>query len=271
MTRISEPLLKEAPRELARREGGICRGEQVFELRDDVRRSIPLALTPQGREQFLHWFIVLGGQRETGATLADLLAYLFEQDSLPDRGLAASYRVHPDWQKRWPNALTSAGWDSFKCGLAAEFGITERWLGDASLPPDHELPADSSELGANVLGLFRHTSGLQQNAVAVVGALAEAGVKLSLRDIPMAFHRDPRRRRGFDGLERYPVTLLDIGLDMTAAEVYRRAGLYQREDRYRIAVWSWELEQLPEEWHDRAEGFDEVWAPTEFIAAAVRP
>ena len=93
----------------------------------------------------------------------------------------------------------------------------------------------------------------------------------ALRDVPMGFHRDGRPRAGFDALEEYPVTLLDTGLDMPAAEAYRLAGLHPRPGVYRVAIWSWELEQLPAGWHHHGDGVDEAWAPTTFIADALKP
>ena len=263
------PPLDGPPRAVANRDGRLAVGESVYEVRDDVRRALPLALTPAGRRLYFEWFLD-GGRHETAATLADLLLALFDQDARPDRGLVASYLVQPAWQAKFPDALTPRGWTAFKAWIADEYSVPGRWLRYAKLPPRYAATPQAS-LGVNVLGLFRHTSGLQQNVVAVVEALATAGVHLSLRDLPMPYHRDDRPRTGFDGLERFPVTLLDIGLDMPTADAYRIAGLHPQPGVRRIAVWSWELEQLPHEWLDRGRDIDEVWAPTTFIAEAVRP
>jgi glycosyltransferase involved in cell wall biosynthesis len=254
-----------SPREVAFRDGRLARGEKVYELREDVREAFPLALTPAGREAFLDWFL-REGRDELGVGVADVLRYLFEQDGRPDRGLAATYRVQPTWQAAHPDALTPGGWEPFKQWVARRYGIGGRWLRGARLPQE-----TGPRLGVNVIGLFRHTSGLQRNAVEVVDALRSAGVETSLRDVPTRFQRDDRPRAGFDGLERFPVTIIDIGLDVPVAEAYRLAGLHRRGGVYRVAVWSWELEQLPPGWHDRGKDVDEIWAPTNFIAGAVLP
>src|SRR5262249_59452113 len=91
-----------------------------------------------------------------------------------------------------------------------------------------------------------------------------------LRDVPMPHNRDGRPRTGFDELERFPVTILITGLAMPVPEAYRLAGLHRRPDVYRVAVWWWELEQIPAEWLDRGRDVDEVWAPTPVIASAPR-
>jgi glycosyltransferase involved in cell wall biosynthesis len=51
---------------------------------------------------------------------------------------------------------------------------------------------------------------------------------------------------------------------------YPLCGLDRRRDVYRIAVWYWELEQVPPEWKRHARLLNEIWAPTRFIADAMR-
>jgi glycosyltransferase involved in cell wall biosynthesis len=269
LAEASLPPLTAGPRTLAVGEGDAARGDKVYELREDVRRAIPLALTPAQRGAYLRWFLVAGGRHETDATLADLLHSLLNQDAAPDRGLVASYLVQPAWQERFPQALTPTGWEPFKQWIASEYGINSRWLRRATLPAKYRTTPDLRP-GLNVLGLFRYTSGLQQAANSLVDGLTFAGLATELRDVPMAHNRDGRPRAGFDGLERFPVTILNTGLDMPVPEAYRIAGLHRRPDVYRIAVWWWELEQLPVDWLGRGRDVDEVWAPTAFIAAALR-
>ncbi|HEY2910298.1 MAG TPA: glycosyltransferase, partial [Gemmataceae bacterium] len=252
-------------------QGDRTRGEQLFELRDDLRREFPLGFTPAQRGDFLQWFCRYG-RTETDIAPLDVLRLLFELDAAPDRGLAAAYLVQPPWQARYPNALTREGWDDFKKGLAKEYGLRGRWLRRARLPREFasQTPLNPGELGVNAIGLFRYTSGLQQAAQAAVDALVGAGVQVALRDVPMAHHRDGRGRTGFLALERHPITLINTGLDLAIPEAYRLAGLHPRAGVYRIAQWWWELEQLPDAWRDRGRDVDEIWAPTAFIASALR-
>jgi glycosyltransferase involved in cell wall biosynthesis len=262
------PLLADSPREVAHLHGDAERGESVYELRPDVREAIPLALTPAHRGAFLRWFVEYG-RHETSASVVDVLRYLFEQDGRPDRGLAATYRVQPTWQAAQPHALTPGGWDEFKGWVADRHGVAGRWLREAHLATDTAEP--DARLGVNVIGLFRYTSGLKEAASAMVEALAAVGVRLSLRDVPRPTNRDGRRRAGFDGLERFPVTILNTGLDLGAEEAYRLSGLYRRGGVYRVAVWWWELNTVPPEWADRGLDVDEIWAPSAFVADALRP
>src|SRR4051812_23001233 len=102
----------------AARDGNLAAGEKVYELREDVRAAIPLALTPAGREAFLAWFLA-AGRHETDAAPADVLRLLSDHDARPDRGLAGTYLMNPAWQAAHPDALTPGGWDRFKRWVAA--------------------------------------------------------------------------------------------------------------------------------------------------------
>lgn len=255
-----------SPREWAFAHGRPVIGERLYELREDLRTIFPLGLTPAQRGDLFHWFCKYGDGC-FGLEPVDVLRRLFETDATPDRGLAATYRVQPAWQAKWPDALTPAGWGSFKQALAAEFNLRGRWLRRAAPPPEY---VGSGELGVNAIGLFRYNSGLQHAAQGMVDALASAGVQVSHRDVPMPTNWDGRGRDGFDGLERFPITLVNTGLDLAIPEAYRLAGLHPRPGTYRIAVWFWELEQLPHAWLGRGADVDEIWAPTQFIADAMK-
>ena len=127
-----------------------------------------------------------------------------------------------------------------------------------------------TQLGVNIIGLFRYTSGLQQAVRSTVESLNRCGVRTTLRDFPVLFLREPRNKTAFDGLENFDVTILNTGIDVPVAEAYRKCGLHSRAGVHRIGIWWWELETLPAAWHDRGDGVDEIWAPTEFIAQAMR-
>ena len=246
--------------------GDAARGELLYELRDDLRTHFPLGLTPAQRGAFLQWFARHGWDGIPTRPL-DLLAYLFELDATPDRGLVATYLVQPDWQAAQPDALTPEGWQPFKRWVTAKYGVRSGWLRRARLPRD--LPPARGD-GVNLLGFFRYVSGLQQAGLGVTDAFGAVGVPLALRDIPTRNNRDGRRRDSFLALEPHPVTVLNAGLDMPVPEAYRLAGLHPRPGVKRVAVWYWELEDVPAAWHDRGRDVDEVWAPTRFIADALR-
>jgi glycosyltransferase involved in cell wall biosynthesis len=42
------------------------------------------------------------------------------------------------------------------------------------------------------------------------------------------------------------------------------------EQLYRIGIWAWELEVLPKDWVEAIPNFHEIWAPTTFVAQAIK-
>lgn len=294
---------------------------RVFEFREDLREICPLALTPKSRGDFLSWLITYG--------LADFkhspeaaIWFHFELDEDPSRGLAASYRLHPEWQAAVQHGLTRFGWDELKAWVRNRYGFDAKWLKLATLPPQFRpwdelqllqrkfpelraaMPDDAGQLlrwakatpniakfadavwyaglendlrgglkdgaAVNVIGLFRYTSGLQQAVKGTVEALTRAGVRTELRDFPVLFLREPRNSQRFDAIELHDVTIVNTGIDLSIDEAYRKSGLQPCEGVHRVAIWWWEMEDLPAKWHGRSEGVDEIWAPTRFIADAMR-
>ncbi len=245
------------------------RVRRVFELRPDLREAYPFALTPHpDRRRFLEWLLVYGA-KDYGITADEALAWLFEQDALLDRGLRATYLLRPDWQEAVPHALTPAGWPVFIRFLRERHGLRGRWVGQARLT----LPfteADLAAPGVNVVGHFRYASGLQEAAFGVVKGLRRAGFRTSLRDLPVIFDCDWRDRERYQGLESFDTTVYVAAVNTFPAEWYPRAGLSMRPGVRRIAVWYWELEELPAEWVDKLGWADDVWAPTRFVADCFR-
>jgi glycosyltransferase involved in cell wall biosynthesis len=127
----------------------------------------------------------------------------------------------------------------------------------------------ASQPGVNVAGYFCFSSGLGEAARATVRGLDNAGVRTSCRDIPNSFP-DGLPRQDYLGLEVFDTTLLHLAPRPLIHLCYPAAGLRVRPDVYRIAVWYWELEAVPRAWRRHARHVREIWAPTRFIARAMR-
>ena len=241
------------------------RVRRVYELREDLRGVFPLGLTPRQRGEYLAWLLTYG---KTDFQLSPEAALWFhlELDEDPARGLAFTYRLQPEWQREHPEGLTAAGWPQLKAWVAHRYDFDCRWLRRATLAEPETTDRD----GVNVLGLFRYTSGLQQAVRSSVESLRRVGVSPNLRDYPVLFLREPHDRTRYDALERADITIVNTGIDTGVSDAFRKTGLHPREGVYRIGNWWWELEELPKMWHARGDEVDEIWAPTEFIAGAMR-
>lgn len=246
----------------------LIRGERalrVYELAPELREGLPLALTPTGREDFIGWAIT-HSSGEHRVTADEALALLAHTDKLPDRGLELSYRLNPEWQKAVPDALTGRGWKRLKAYLKTAHGLEGGWVRRAVLT--RAYPPKRGR-GVNVLAHFDYPSGLQQAADVLVEALHRAGYETSLRDLPFHFRGDPKAARKL-GLERFDTTIVVGAVNSFAPEWYRKAGLWMRPGVRRIALWSWELEEVPAEWVPDMQWPDEVWANSRFMADTYR-
>jgi glycosyltransferase involved in cell wall biosynthesis len=245
------------------------RVRRIFELRPDLREVFPLGYTPHGRRDLLAWLLGCG-QNEFGVSADECLRFLHEMDVRPDRGLVPHYLHNPEWQRIVPDALTTNGWPKLVEYLKAKYGIRGRWVRLLRLPHVvHTQPIDHT-VGVNVLAHFRYASGLQEAAFGITRGLTHAGVPMSLRDLPVIFPCDWTDRNRYDGLEAYDTTIYVAAANTFPHEWYPKAGLHARPGVRRIAVWYWELDEVPVDWRPHLQWADEVWAPTEFIAGAFR-
>jgi glycosyltransferase involved in cell wall biosynthesis len=240
------------------------RAMRVFELSQELRDGLALALTPAGREAFLNWAVHhSSGQHQV--TVQEALAWLAHQDAQADRGLELCYRLQPSWQEAVPNAL-NGGWQQLQHYIQRRYGLRGRWFQEAT--PVRQ-PSLNNRNGVNLVAHFEYASGLQQAALGLVDALHAADVATSLRDLPVTFRHDPQTPRRL-GLEEFDTTIFLAGLNTFPDEWYPKAGLWMRPGVKRIAVWYWEMEDVPPEWIARLHWADEVWAPTRFIADTFR-
>lgn len=237
----------------------------AYQQRPDIRESFPLGLTPRDRGLLFAW-MATHGTREIGFDVEDALSALFAQDTDIGRGIAETYRLQPRWQSAVPDGLSRTGWPKLKAWLTAEYGFDSHWFRTAFRPQDEPR----TTVDALVLGLFRYSSGLQQAALGMVHSLEQAGLQIGLRDVPGPALRENYTARPLDTLEVAPVTIVHTGLDMPVRDAYWRAGLAARSGVYRVGYWWWELESVPEEWQNRGQDVQEIWAPTRFIADALQ-
>lgn len=245
------------------------RVRRIFELRPDLREIFPLGFTPHGRRELLAWLLG-SGRSEYGVSTDECLRFLHEMDVRPDRGIVPHYLHNPEWQRAMPDALTSRGWPKLIEFLKSKYGIRGRWVRRLRLPQVVHTQPINRNAGVNVLAHFRYASGLQEAAFGITRGLTHAGVPLSLRDLPVIFPCDWTDRNRYDGLETFDTTIYVAAANTFPHEWYPKAGLHPRPGVKRIAVWYWELDEVPAGWRSHLQWADEVWAPTEFIAGTFR-
>lgn len=116
---------------------------QVYDHSIAVRLQHPLAETPGGRWRFLRWLLLCGMVRER-LTLEQLFWFVLETEEDPASKLVRAYRINPDWQERYPLAVTCFGRTEFLRALGAEEGLDEAaWFRELELP---DAPSPLEEL-----------------------------------------------------------------------------------------------------------------------------
>jgi GT2 family glycosyltransferase/glycosyltransferase involved in cell wall biosynthesis len=107
---------------------------QIYDYSIEVRQNHPLAQTPGGRWRYLRWLLELGMSRER-LSIEQVLWFVLEADEDPGAGLVRAYRMNPDWQKRFPLALTCFGRSEFLRAIGREDELEDAaWFRDLELP-----------------------------------------------------------------------------------------------------------------------------------------
>ncbi|MGH3263437.1 MAG: hypothetical protein ACRDNS_15750, partial [Trebonia sp.] len=148
----------------------------------------------------------------------------------------------------------------------------DRRDGVPSQPPDTVGPLHREPFGVNVVGYFRSELGTGEAARQMVAALDAQRVPL----LPIHGQTVPISRQGhrYETAEPedapFPVNLICMNADVLP-EFARQAGTEFFAGRYSIGLWFWEVSRFPERWRESFSLLEEVWAPTEHIAQALRP
>lgn len=263
-----------------------------------LHENFPAALLPGAQKRFVRWLFD-HGQSEQGFTKAEILCFLQLCEENKGQVIATSYLLQPEWQARFPAALTRKGAQPFLEWLDETFNPISEPLDARNFPPpvtteiNFPKPSDSparrapfnwrhaginfgtwfarkkqSFSGINVLGPFCYSSGLGQATRTTARSLQAAGLPVSCRDIPASHSDIPRC--AYLGLERFPATIIHSVPDDPGEALFRHVGWPLTAGKYRIGVWYWELETILNQWTINGKYLDEVWAPTRFIADAAR-
>ena len=220
--------------------------------------------TPAGKDAFYAW-LNEPAERGAAAGLTQYLHALWAQDPQ----LQGAYP-----QLDGPDGLEFAAW-TWVFGRDA--------IPEALLPPkpDNVRRAEENESraldqrppwGVNVAGFFTAELGLGEAARLLVGALD--AVRVPALPLQGTLLPPSRQRAEFSSVpptgSPYPLTILCMNGD-TVPVFAREVGEDFFRDRYTIALWWWELGELPDDWSGAFKYLDEVWVATEHIYRAVAP
>lgn len=127
--------------------------------------------------------------------------------------------------------------------------------------------------GINLIGLVRAEMGLGQSCRLLANAMEHSDVDYSLYDFQLGSALLKTGDHTWDAKisEDFPynINLIHINPDEMTL-MYNRLEEERWHDRYNIAFWLWELEEIPEHWQRFFPMLDEIWTPSEFISENLR-
>jgi len=152
-------------------------------------------------------------------------------------------------------------------GLRARTRKAWEWF--RAIPPSY-----SSDLpGCNLVGYSRGVLGMGEHVRMTAHAMQEAGIPFDVVDFSLGLgktRQDSGLARHLSGSARRRCTIMHVNADQMVRALWHYGPRFFAS-RYIVGYWAWELPLLPEVWRPVLGLVDEVWAPSEFIRAAIQP
>ena len=126
--------------------------------------------------------------------------------------------------------------------------------------------------GINLYGFFKAENGLSQGVRMYARALEEGKIPHTFLNTDFLDWLPQEDTTFDDRLEtenRYAVNVVHVNPD----QWQQACGMFPRsqfDGHYNIGVWLWELDTAPKDWAPMYAYVDEIWAPSAFIAGALR-
>lgn len=120
-----------------------------------------------------------------------------------------------------------------------------------------------------VSGLLNETRGVSEAARLTVAGMQAAGYKTVAHDLRPVFAAGPGARAKLPVDRPGGVWLIHVNAP-EALHALAYTDAQQWRGRRRIGYWAYELPRIPRSWVGAADGLHEIWAPSTFVADAIR-
>ena len=269
---------------------------EIYQGRKDLHDIFPLA-TVEGRRGFAFWFLSSAPKehgvpeaclapirravaRETETKSADAPPVAASASSAPPQSLRlklrpmiqALYHNVPGVSAAWRALPPKARMDARRLVLNLDAEADAAAAQAAPTIPAADGRFDAARLpGVDLYGYLRAESGVGEGARRAAAALRDAGVPIHT----FAIGTQGVFRERIDWHEDDPAAAPHrIALCHVNADQFPLIGRFIDPSRfagsYQIGFWAWELPVFPEAWSPALDLVDEVWAPSSFIAEAIR-
>ena len=253
---------------------------EIYCQRPDVQRAYPDVLD-KDREAFLDWTLT-GGKSEYKID-ERLLSENRETAALgPIRSRNVNGGLHfylsvlrPLEVALKPTLKQALGRNQWVWSKLKE--VRNRLNGKHPLPVTEIVatsvpqPANSKTrpFGVNVAGYFGSEKGVGEAGRASVRALQAAGIPYVLNNfVDSGSLNADSSFIDFSEDNPFSVNLIHVNADQVPIFASKKGEIYF-SGCYNIGRWFWELSDFPQEWYPSFEYFDEIWAASSFIQAAL--
>lgn len=214
----------------------------------------PPAFGAQGDQDFRDWLAAAAAPAQATAGLNRLSVALWES------------RI--DLQLAFPQPC-GAHAEAFRA-WCRKHGVEEGLLPEWALPGEPPQPREPDDVfGVNVLGYLTAALGVGEMGRIVHDTIRAAGVDVvSVLEERSVSNRTGVVHDGEVGRPRFPVSLIAVNADQTQVVLDNAPEV--GHNRYRIGLWAWELETLPEAHHSAFDLLDEIWTISDYCAQAIK-
>lgn len=227
-----------------------------------ILEKIPLALHPAVLPETIRFLVSHAHLEKAAVSLASIYWLLLEATWNPAGELLWCWKWSPQWQREWPKALENP--IEFFNALENQYpGLCQ--IANWNISPQPVLPTTTKN-GINLISYLNNHCGLREAANQLADAAHRCGWQVCLRDVPRFMNSIVENVQETDDLENFDTTIMLLPPELPFNDAMRFAGLFPKKTKKRIGVWYWELECIPHGWKRLAQSFDEIWAPSSFIA-----
>lgn len=213
------------------------------------------------REELLAWM-----RREAGKSDA------FDADELPvfeaalaqsqERAALWTYLHNVELRKRFPNLDMHAQGAGHFIVDGVEDTRSSRLL--------QRLPSTTrtQDFGANLVGYYDAVTGVGEAGRSTLRSIEATAVPAALETLPWRLPAKGRYLARHDRL-RYPISVLNMNAE-SLLHGWGPVVSAALADTYRIGVWFWEIQTLPEHFFRAVDKVEEIWARSRFVEQAFR-
>ena len=253
--------------------------ELLWKARPDLQEAFP-KYKGQDNLNFAQWFVD-SASREYGidqAYIDPVVKYLTEQKQkdnkiivIPKKLILKRKLKKIAYENKWilKAVLSEDKWDQLKAKIKPM--LDEKTLNYNQENTLHNEVNLEGIKGLNLISYIRGDFGVGESARTIAKALNKSNIEFGIINFeegsPHSANNHTFDEKIMDEFA-YDKNIFIVNADQTEV-LAKHYGESAFKGRYNIGMWVWELPDFPDEWVQYAKHYDEIWAPSSFVAEAI--